>query len=446
MPLGVNHTNRQQGGQTLVLFAILIPTILAMMALVVDVGMMFVARRHMQNVADQAALVGAQSLPDNVLAEKDARRNAQANGVVESGLTEFAELEVYSPPKTGHYIDDPNYIEVVARQEVPIFFSGVYSALGGGTQTPSRIAARAVARGMTGVGYGAIIALRPDKAGIKMMGNAEIEITGGMWANNDLDLQAANATISGSITVVQDCDDYQHEGAICDHVSNNGGIIIQDPLRLIEPPDRTKLGYGACGDADESGWRVCTPGIYDGTNGSTDNIDVTGKTKFLPGIYWVAKGVKITGTAVSVMSEDQVVDAEFLENEEAWGAVSFYLDGRPGQPNNSTFSIEGNETVRFKSSELYYKNILIWKEGKTPWTVDDGNPEGKIIIGGTTNVKLVGTIYAPEAVVQIDGTSEAGYIKGQVIGYEIRVTGTNATNIQYDKDTSAAWLAPRLVE
>ena len=54
---------RNEAGQTLVLFALAMPVMLGMCALVVDIGNLFVEKRTLQQAADAAALAAGQRLP-----------------------------------------------------------------------------------------------------------------------------------------------------------------------------------------------------------------------------------------------------------------------------------------------------------------------------------------------------------------------------------------------
>ncbi|HUF53506.1 MAG TPA: pilus assembly protein TadG-related protein [Dehalococcoidia bacterium] len=84
----MHSDNTRESGQTLILFGLLISTLLMIVALVTDVGMMAVERRRIQNAADSAALAGAHSLPgDPEGAITGAEYYAYANGVDADELT-----------------------------------------------------------------------------------------------------------------------------------------------------------------------------------------------------------------------------------------------------------------------------------------------------------------------------------------------------------------------
>jgi hypothetical protein len=54
-----------ESGQVIVIFALLIVALVGMMALVIDEGSVYEVRRHLQTVADSAALAGAHELPES---------------------------------------------------------------------------------------------------------------------------------------------------------------------------------------------------------------------------------------------------------------------------------------------------------------------------------------------------------------------------------------------
>jgi len=56
---GGRRTLRQERGQVVVLFALLLPILLALGAVVMDVGNWYVLKRHLQTQVDAAALAGA---------------------------------------------------------------------------------------------------------------------------------------------------------------------------------------------------------------------------------------------------------------------------------------------------------------------------------------------------------------------------------------------------
>ncbi len=105
---------RDEDGQVMVLFALLMVVILGFAALVIDIGQVQVSRISMQNAADAAALAGAQDLPNTSKAISAAKSVAKINGVDE------ADIQVVTP-----YKDDPTKIQVTVKENVKFSFARI---------------------------------------------------------------------------------------------------------------------------------------------------------------------------------------------------------------------------------------------------------------------------------------------------------------------------------
>ena len=80
---------RHEAGQTVVLFAVLLPLFLGLGAIAVDIGYWYVVKKTAQDAADAAALAAAAELPDKFAAEQAAqnvRRREHARCVVARGV------------------------------------------------------------------------------------------------------------------------------------------------------------------------------------------------------------------------------------------------------------------------------------------------------------------------------------------------------------------------
>jgi Flp pilus assembly protein TadG len=101
-------------GQTLVLFAFAIFGVLGAIALATDVAVMYVNWQNMQKAVDEAALAGANALPeDPTLATSQATSYAEQNGIAQS------ELQGPTIPA------DNSAITVAASRDVPYYFGRV---------------------------------------------------------------------------------------------------------------------------------------------------------------------------------------------------------------------------------------------------------------------------------------------------------------------------------
>ena len=159
-------------GQTLPLFAILAPLMLALMALGLDAAQLFLERRDAQGAADLAALAGVVHLPgDAPGARSAALANGSANGYPVS------EISPVTP-----YAGDARRIEVTIHSKVDTFFLSVLDVLVPGDYATIDVSARAVARAEPGAvneGDYVLYALQPcgsekDFEGITWPGNENI--------------------------------------------------------------------------------------------------------------------------------------------------------------------------------------------------------------------------------------------------------------------------------
>jgi len=120
---------QSQDGAVIVLVALALVVLMGCVALVVDFGVMFSNKSNLQNVADAAALAGAQDLTNTTAATITARNYAQLNGVP------IANTTVNTP-----YGGDSTKIEVICTRNVPYFFARVFGL------TDADITARSVAQ------------------------------------------------------------------------------------------------------------------------------------------------------------------------------------------------------------------------------------------------------------------------------------------------------------
>lgn len=120
----VARADRDEEGQVIVLVAILALALVFMVALVVNVGMLFMERRALQNAADQAALAGAYSqwlASDGVGTPiQDACKAAALNGVATSGTpTPGGTCPLISNgPTVSVVVPDNTHVEVTITQPV----------------------------------------------------------------------------------------------------------------------------------------------------------------------------------------------------------------------------------------------------------------------------------------------------------------------------------------
>lgn len=157
---------RDEEGQMVVLMAITITLLLGFVAMAVDVGILFRAKRNMQIAADAAATAGAldlffsQSSTDAVLA---GRRAAAANGVT-NGLN--GGVVTINNPTTDGYHTGGAYVEALVSEPNPTFFMSLFGI------SSVNVQARAVA-GLVG-GQQCINLMNTSNTDLSLQGSATI--------------------------------------------------------------------------------------------------------------------------------------------------------------------------------------------------------------------------------------------------------------------------------
>ena len=85
---------RCEKGQALVEFALVLPLLLAIMAMTTDAGLWFYTATRLHSGANAAAQAGAAMLPDTVAARDRAQLYAEANGHVENVTIDVTAEEI----------------------------------------------------------------------------------------------------------------------------------------------------------------------------------------------------------------------------------------------------------------------------------------------------------------------------------------------------------------
>lgn len=132
-----SHARRQEQGQTIVLVAVTVVTLLAMAALAIDVVTLYVARGEMQRAADAAALAGAKAFADSGVTSDPTNTNLQtlaqnmATAVVGSILQQnkvggvqpsLAGAPAFDFTRPGN----PQISVTVQRTDLPTFFARIW--------------------------------------------------------------------------------------------------------------------------------------------------------------------------------------------------------------------------------------------------------------------------------------------------------------------------------
>jgi hypothetical protein len=337
---------RRPRGQVLIITAFAMIVLLAIAAIVVDLGFSWMLHRQEQNAVDPGSLAAAKWINPTVNQanmEAEACFYAQENGFFQgdpncfTALNVTGDLDVNSPPSSslsGDYRGFKGYVEVIIKATHPSFFGQIFG------QSTAAVRTAAVAANTPGNANSAMLtALGQDCSGIvdngvsTVSGGANVRIfqanplvdSGGFVQVNagcgNTDDICANGTgtnaikISGTLTALQPLDapfvnvvggcSYQGTGIPqprCQTTSpsclDEGAIPLGDPLSLIpEPWPFLNLTAPACpwisgpvnvnGPTDKN---PCT--LKGGINGTCPQVSGSYVCTMNPGVYYAGWDVQ----------------------------------------------------------------------------------------------------------------------------------------------------------
>lgn len=380
-------------GQAIILLTLLIMGLLGIMALAVDGGILYAARRSMQNAADNAALAGALA----ICQDGDVVAAAQNSALLNSGA--ILDITINQPPLSGENVGDNTYIEVIlSAVSEANFIQLVYDG-------PLQTSARAVGHcfqgdGPVGGGNVLIVLDENDSCAFSAEGNATIYLNlggGGIYTNSS----HANAMCaSGNADVFADTGAFVVGGwdtsgnANFDPEPVTGVSPMADPLADLAAPTNpggSCVPYSLSGGSD-----TIDPGLYCSITISGDAV-----LTMNPGIYYIEGGnFDASGSAG--------VDA---------AEVLIYMD-------DGNFSLTGNGVFDITApTSGPYQGLMVF--------MDQSNV-GSITISGNGVFNTTGTIYGAQAHLDLSGNGASMVLNAQVIVGTFDVSGNASMTITYD--------------
>jgi hypothetical protein len=393
--------------------------LIGMTSLAIDGGNALIDRRRTETAASAAALTAALTRIEGGDWRDAALASAKANGYDNNGISSI--IEMNTPPLSGPYKGNAEYIEVIITSHLATYFGTVI-----GVPQVTNVA-RAVTRtkpaelGPMFEGY-ALVSLAPHsqceedkRKSFWIHSEATILLSGGgIFVNSDNIDCAFMQFGSGSIRI-------QDESPI----TVVGGADIQK-TKLITPspvqtgsvpiayPPAFKMPTVGCGNkaaaVDELTGTSMTPGSWDGGG---EDFPPEGVVNLESGIYCISgnvvidSGTKFGGDNVLLILED----GEFLVS----GGAEVALTGRNLGP---------------------AKGLLIYMPIKN---------HGRIALNGGSESSYRGTILAPGGDVRINGMDAKYGFHSQIIGYTIEVDGQDKIAITYkDEDNYDAYKMPEV--
>ena len=367
---------RDEEGQTIVLAALCMTLLLGFVALSVDVGLMFHAKRAMQTAADSGAIAGA--LETNygdvtAAAQKDAALNGFTDGT--GGVT----VAVNNPPLSGAFAGNHAYVEVIVSSAQATYFMRVFNV------SSAIVRARSVAT--LGQTQNCVYTLNPSGTDISITNGATVQMSecalyGASSSSSALLMNGNGVLNAGGVNLVGG---YSITNGASSTVTPTTGIApISDPLGFLPKPTFNagscladpNYGYGPH-SVSAGGGTVCYNGFH--TAGGGTETFASG-LYIINGAFSVQGGSTISGTG-----------------------VTFYL------PPGASFYLSNGSIFNFTApTSGAYNGVLFYQ--------DRANSNAATFQGGATST-MQGILYFPDANVTLDngtGTSWASVVAGSL--------------------------------
>ena len=369
---------REWSGQTLPLFAIIVPGVLALMALGMDGAQIFVERRDAQSAADLAALSGVRELPDSATNAKSiAKTVGAANGYLQSQIIPVS-------PFNG----DSSKIEVTVNSSVTTFFMPILAFFVGGDHSTVAVSARAVAEQTQAVSSGggfAIFALESCPSGEKSVdiSGSDSDIVGEVHSNSDVYFSGSDNTVTGPTTHTCGSPSFHNGGGgNTFNPAPAADSFRPDPINLVRSDFTCDFIAPSTGD-----WDLSSDGSW-WVGGSKDSKTLRAGT-------FCARG----SSGFIKLSDSDIVVEEVVSGS---GGVSFVAQCCI-DISGSNFDLHPHE-----------HDVLLFSEG---------NSDVAIKMAGSSGDWL-GAIYAPNGTAEVSGSGNINLIGG-IVADRVKLNGSS---------------------
>jgi hypothetical protein len=494
----LSSTTSRKGtrGQVLVIFAGGAVAILAVAALVFDIGQNLFEQRIQQDVSDGAALAGARWLATASCQASPSVANcpeavtAARNVAAEHGFT-GSQVTVNIPPASNtNYAGFPGHIQVTVAATRNSYFAGVLGI------TRFDISAIAVAANQPGYAFQYSMMALGDvcKAG-HISGNGNFVIGGSVYSDSSctnpgslvFDGNRTIASVTGSCSTPGQVQFGPSTTASCGTIAN-GASPISDPLTGLAAP---KIGtsvvpdppaapvvvsgtvdinskFNQCPGQSQAGTaanpKTCIlnpssatavvrlyPGVYyGGILMKQSNVSNHLRVYLEPGIYYMAGG----GFMIDGDADAYTVDP----NGVSYGAagtsgIMVYNSDDPAKTaacKAGTYSGDGcikswdvNDSmgsVKLRGySGVVYTSLVLFQDR-------NASSQPPVKLTGNANMTIEGTFYLPNAQFAFNGNGASTVVNAQVICDTFDIGGSGNLTVTWDPDTALQLHAMGLVQ
>jgi Flp pilus assembly protein TadG len=434
-----------ESGQVLVMSALSMTLLLGFMALAIDGGLLFRARRNMQIAADAAAAAAAVDYKyNNSIASAKTAAQTAATG---NAVTSTTYVTVNDPPVNGYH-KTIGYTEVIISQPVQTAFMGMFGFKN------VNIAARAVVG--SGVNAGCIWTLARSGNDVSLTGSGAItaqncDIYDDSSASNALTLTGSGSISAKAIGIVGSYDK-TGSGSITPNPPTTGIAPAADPLASLPAPT---ISTGTCSSS-------CTPSntgsgnltVQPGTYTSISNTG-SGTLTLAAGNYVITGSLTNTGSGALILGAGNYsIGGNFTTTGS--GAVTLGTD--------SSFTVGGNLSLTGSGAltgtgETFYTEggTTLTGSGNMNLTAPTSGPYNGVLvfqarsdtdamsITGSGGDTIKGIVYAPAAALTLTGSGSMSVSLDMIVD-SLSVTGSGSvTDTNYSVVTNADSVLSKLV-
>jgi hypothetical protein len=396
-------------GIVLILVAVGLITLISVVALTVDGGVLQLKYREARANADAAAMAAACVLYEEYPkyggndidknAYKAALANAASNGITNDKVN--SAIVVNIPPLSGPYKARPGYAEIEVTYYVQRAFSRIFGS------GPMPVKARAVARGAwTSAKVGVLLLDYEDQASLNAQGNGAFTEVGAPVIVNSNDPSATVAAGSGLM--------------VADEFYITGGLSLQGAGSLQTSPIPDQIFLGTHPSPDPLAYLPPPPVPEDGVM-TTSSLSGGTEYKLTPGRYTNLPSFQSGDVVILQQGGIYYIDGGGFHSS---GATVTMAEGAGGvliynNPNGTSeteqIHITGHKSGSFILSGLTsgpYQGIVLWQERSSPV---------ELLVEGNGSFNLQGTLYAAAAKLNVNGNAKVS--GGDITGYYFDAAG-----------------------
>lgn len=438
---------RDQRGQIVALTAVCTMVLMACMALAIDVGLLFRAKRKAQIAADAAAVAAGLDYKYNssLVSARTAGQSASAANGITNG-TGGAVVAINIPPQYGSFAGSSGYVEAVVTQPNPTIFMSMFSL------TSVTVGAKAVVS--SGANHGCIWTLAKSGIDVSLTGSGALtarncNIYDDSAASDALTLTGSGSVSAAQIGIVGSYSD-TGSGTITPHPPTTGIAPAADPLTLTAP----SIPSGTCSSNCNPNNSTASPmTLQPGTYTSITNSG-SGTLTLAAGNYIITGDLKNTGSGSLVLGAgNYTIGGNFQSTGSSsitLGSGLYTIGGNlsltgsgPMTGTSVTFYTQGSTTIQGSGSMNLtaptsgtYSGVLLYQ----PPT-----DSGAVQLTGSGGDKVQGILYAPDSTLTLTGSGSMT-VSLDIIVDSLKVSGSGSiTDTNYATVTNTNSVLSKLV-